>query len=253
MTATMTTGLERFGSLTLAELNDRAARLTRVDRKYVLDARGAADLMERLPEGSLALEIDGLRTFGYDSVYLDTPRLDAFRATVTRRRHRFKVRTRRYTDSDLTFLEVKTRRGSFTVKERIGHASMTDLGAGESFVAEALERAGVRVDVAQLAPTLTVSYRRSTLVLPGSVDRLTIDTDLGWRTPDGRTRRPAPGTAVVETKAGAHASRADRVLWALGHRPQPISKYATGLAALREDLPGNRWHRLLTAGVLADR
>ena len=46
MTATMTTGLERFGSLTLAELNDRAARLTRVDRKYVLDARGAADQFE---------------------------------------------------------------------------------------------------------------------------------------------------------------------------------------------------------------
>ena len=70
---------------------------------------------------------------------------------------------------------------------------------------------------------------------------------------EGTEETTAPTEAVVETKAGAHASRADRVLWALGHRPQPISKYATGLAALREDLPGNRWHRLLTAGVLADR
>lgn len=37
----------------------------------------------------------------------------------------------------------------------------------------------------------------------------------------------------------------DRVLWSRGHRPVSISKDATGLAALRPDLPANRWQRTL--------
>ena len=60
--------------------------------------------------GLRALEIDGLRQFGYTSTYLDTDELDSFRATAHKRARRGKVRTRRYLDSGLSFLEVKTRR-----------------------------------------------------------------------------------------------------------------------------------------------
>ena len=57
--------------------------------------------------------------------------------------------------------------------------------------------------------------------------------------------RQAPGLAVVETKAGATPSAVDRLLWAAGHRPVRLSKFATGLALLHPDLPANRWHRTL--------
>jgi hypothetical protein len=52
--------------------------------------------------------------------------------------------------------------------------------------------------------------------------------------------------AIVETKSGHHASAVDRLLWAHGHRPATISKYATGLAAMRPDLAANKWGRVLT-------
>jgi hypothetical protein len=45
------------------------------------------------------LEIDGARSFAYDSTYFDTPDLDAYLLAATRRRRRFKVRTRTYVDS----------------------------------------------------------------------------------------------------------------------------------------------------------
>jgi hypothetical protein len=54
-----------------------------------------------------------------------------------------------------------------------------------------------------------------------------------------------PGLAVVETKTRSAASEVDRLLWARGHRPTSISKYATGLAALRPELPATPWRRLL--------
>ncbi|SEP89849.1 hypothetical protein [Streptomyces radiopugnans] len=50
---------------------------------------------------------------------------------------------------------------------------------------------------------------------------------------------------MVETKTGSTPSAADRLLWRAGHRPSRISKYATGLAALRPDLPAVPWRRTL--------
>ena len=83
-----------------------------------------------LAGGSMKLDIDGARTFGYTSTYLDTPDLVAYHAAAHRRRRRFKVRSRCYDGTGLAFLEVKTRgpRG-VTVKERCPwtHAAPTRL------------------------------------------------------------------------------------------------------------------------------
>ena len=86
MTATMTTGLERFGSLTLAELNDRAARLTRVDRKYILPAAALAGVLAELPHDTAVLEIAGERALRYESRYFDTPTLDSYLGAARGRR-----------------------------------------------------------------------------------------------------------------------------------------------------------------------
>ena len=51
--------------------------------------------------------------------------------------------------------------------------------------------------------------------------------------------------AVVETKTGTTASYVDRLLRGDRYRPIRISKYATGLAALRPPLPATPWCRAL--------
>lgn len=100
------------------------------------------------------------------------------------------------------------------------------------------------------APALHTAYRRSTLALPGGA-RATINTDLRWTARDGTKLAPAQ-LAVVETKGGSTPTPLDRALWTAGHRPVPLSKFATGLALLEPDLPAHRWHRLLTTtGPLA--
>ena len=78
---------------------------------------------------------------------------------------------------------------------------------------------------------------------PDGRARLTLDRDIVW-TENGRSLR-APRLAILETKAGTAPSDADRALWHHGYRPQRISKYATGLAAMHPELPANRWHRTL--------
>ena len=82
------------------------------------------------------LEIDGRRSFGYESVYFDTPQLSTYRAHLQRRRQRFKARTRTYTDSGLCMFEVKlTGARGETVKQRVPYptehrAELTERGAG---------------------------------------------------------------------------------------------------------------------------
>ena len=243
------TGMDHLGDLhpiSLDDLIQRAELLVRVDRKYVLGRADAEMLVATLPRTTLALDIDGRRQFGYTSLYYDTARLDSFRHTAQRRRRRFKVRTRAYEGGD-TFLEVKTRRGFHTVKERMPWTLPGNLQldrTGRDYALDRLAAAGID-DPGLLVPTLWTRYRRSTLFLPDSGARLTVDSQLNWHDVSGEARLVRGDLTIIETKSCSSPSSADRLLWSLGHRPVAVSKYATGLAALHPGLPHNRWHRLL--------
>ncbi|MER6156857.1 polyphosphate polymerase domain-containing protein [Streptomyces sp. NPDC001868] len=239
----------------LDELVDRAELLTRVDRKYMLpltdlplvlgglDGAGTSRPGGAESGGVRVLEVDGERRFAYRSVYFDTPDMDGYLGAARRRRRRFKLRIRTYLASGQHFLEVKTRgpRGT-TVKQRVPYDGEPDrLGPeARAYADEVLREAGIDSHSFRLVPALTTRYLRTTLFLPGGGSRVTVDTGLTWALPDGTELR-TPERTIVETKAGRAGSGADRLLWSLKHRPCPVSKYGTGLAALRPDLPANRW------------
>ena len=243
------TNLER---ISLDEMNARAAMLTRVDRKYVVPTHRLDELIALMNPATQVLEIQGAIEQRYASCYFDTPELHSFMDTAHKRRRRYKVRMRSYLDSELSFLEVKTRgpRGH-TVKKRMKYdfnqAERMELSReGRLWVAERLEAAqcfdGVdRVD--SLLPVLSGSYTRSTLLMADGQGRATIDTRLNW---DSWGRElDAPHIAIIETKSGAAPSDLDRLWWANGIRPSRISKYATAMALLTSDLQTNRWTRVI--------
>ena len=233
----------------LAELVERSELQTRVDRKYVVRPPEADALVALAPAGTRALDIDGARTFGYTSTYLDTADLIAYHDAAHRRRRRFKVRSRSYDGTGLAFLEVKTRVGAHTVKARLEglHVHVGRLtDEGRSFVVTALSDAGIAPEAVDLLrPVLRTRYSRSTLHLAGDASRATLDRGLGWRDEVSGGSISRPDLVVVETKSAGPASPMDRLLWSRGVRPTRISKYATGLAALDPELPHNRWSRTL--------
>lgn len=258
MIATGATVVDKmFGALApiaLDELVERAGLLTRMDRKYLLPAAGLPAVLARLPADVRVLDIEARRRFTYRSAYFDTPGLDSYLGAARPRRRRFKLRVRSYLDSDLHFFEVKTRgaRGT-TVKQRFPYAGDDDrLGPETQLLAlDTLADAGVRADGFRFHLALTTHYERTTLFIPSTGSRVTIDQQLAWTLPRGATLR-APDRVIVETKSSRTTSPVDRLLWSLGHRPSPISKYATGLAALRPDLPANRWCPVLRRHFTTD-
>ena len=232
----------------LAELMELAELQTRVDRKYFVPAEVFRRLIAELAGELRVLEINGRRTFGYESVYFDTPQLSTYRAHLQRRRQRFKARTRTYTDSGLCMFEVKlTGARGETVKQRVPHpaehrAELTD----EALVhlTTSLCEAYHQVLPSGLQPTLVTTYRRTTFVSRTGEARLTCDVGLECFDLHGEVRDT--GTHVlVESKSAARGSAADRILRELGVRPASVSKYCVGVAALHPELPSNPWHQTL--------
>jgi hypothetical protein len=231
--------------VSLEELTAAADLQTRRDRKYLVPREAVPDLLADGAPSMRVLTIGDVRRFRYESVYFDTPDLASYLGAARRRPRRFKVRTRTYVDSEASVLEVKVRdaRGR-NVKHRLPYpfddrGEVT--GAGKTFVASIPEAADA---VDRLAPTLTTSYRRTTLLLAGTAARVTVDVALAWRAAGGDTSALSD-VALIETKTCGPPCAIDRALWRAGHRPVSISKYATGLAMLHPHLPAHPWNRLL--------
>ena len=244
MMSSIDEALAGFEPITLGGANDVAELQTRIDRKYVVDEATLLGLLDAMAPAVRVLEIDGQRSCEYSSTYFDTEDFTLYRAAVQGRRQRYKVRSRTYGATGPCFLEVKSkgRRGA-NIKSRIrycrgDHAAIT--ADGHDFVAGVT---GGHDLAAALLPVLTTEYRRSTLIDPNDRTRLTFDRRL--RCIDESGGEASLDAIVVETKSTRAPSAADRWLWQHHVRPTPISKYCTGLAAIRPDLPANKWRRVI--------
>lgn len=231
--------LDALPAISLSELESEAALMNRVDRKYFVPRALLGSLLREAGDGMRALEISGLRTFRYRSVYLDTAGFDLYRHHAQGRRHRYKVRTRTYRDSGGCQLEVKSKgvRG-LTVKQRIPHDPTLpgELGIdGERFVTAITGMNG-----GTLRPALRTDYRRSTIVQGDH--RITIDAELEFSTAERSIR--GPDDLLVETKSAGGASQLDRLLVRRGIRPHRVSKYCLAASLLHPQLSGNDWSRI---------
>ncbi len=239
--------LRRLPAIGLAELDERAALLTRFDRKYLMDVASAEKLLATMPRGTRVLDIDGRRSCAYSSTYLDTGSLTGYLDSALGRTRGFKVRFRRYENAGEEFLEVKTTRGAQTVKERVALGATPAGGLtaeGQRFVSEQLSAAGINPD-GPLHPVLQTGYQRTTLFLPETSSRVTIDLQPTWHAVNPAASLTCPRLAFVETKTAHQTTSVDHLLWSLGHRPVSISKDVMGLAALNPALPRKRWGRVL--------
>lgn len=229
----------------LDELNSSAALQTRVDRKYVLSLDTACQALADIADELVVLEINGTRSFQYQSLYFDTPEFTSFRGAATGRRRRFKVRVRSYVQSGHMALEVKTRSGrGETVKSRMEYEpACVEVLTPEAcrFVDETLQATEL---AARLSPAMWTAYHRSTMLDINDYSRITIDRCLQAR-PVAGPWRPLTNRVIIETKSSAGPTSLDRALWTNHVRPVAISKFAVAMATHHQSLPTNRWNRVL--------
>ena len=224
------------------------ALLIRTDIKFLGLTAMLEPMLAVLCDHYAVIRVPGGCAARYDSVYFDTPELRCYHDHRRGRRLRHKVRIRHYTDRELTFLELKSKRNlQITDKQRLALPfGTTELSlASRTFIAEHCDLA-----VDQLEPTLDNSFRRISLIGLHSPERVTIDLDLGFRR--GGVEDALADLCVVEVKQHPYQPHSPvlAALHAAGMRERSLSKYTTAMARL---VPGIRRNRLLPLLRTLDR
>lgn len=236
--------LQRFEPIRLEEM-DGVALMDRTDTKYLLAYPDLLKALEALRGDYRVLDIEGARLSPYQTLYFDTPELALFRQHQTGRARRCKVRSRRYACTGRAFVEVKLKtRGDRTSKRRL---ETTGLITQLSPELRAFVDPGTGMGAAFLRPTLANAFSRITLVGRQAPERVTLDLDLRFASPEASLSKR--GIVIVELKQARFDRRSPfaELMRALGARPTGFSKYGCGVAWLYPTVQHNHFTPALRA------
>lgn len=225
-----------FAPISLKQM-DSVALLNRIDTKFVLTSAQLLETLAALRPAYRLLTIDGQRLNHYRTLYFDTPAFDLYHAHINGQAERYKVRSREYTDTRLSFLEVKHKtRKDRTIKERLSTACpVTELTPEyQSWLGNVFPLPG-----AALEPKLWNTFTRLTLVSNDYPERVTLDVDLTFYA-GGQSLR-MEGIAIAELKLAAEnrcspfmaQMRAQKIA------PRGFSKYSLGVSLLYAQVKKN--------------
>ena len=181
--------------------------------------------------------IQGQRQNQYRTLYFDTENFDLYNLHVNGRGDRYKVRSREYTDSNISFLEVKHKTSKDrTIKERFStHHPLVDI----DFEAENWLGNIFPYNSRELKPKLWNTFTRITLVNRKQCERVTLDVDLAFFTAKKQTR--LNGIVVAEVKLNDRCQVSPFLVQMRSRhiRPQGFSKYCIGVSLLYEQVKTN--------------
>ena len=225
-----------FGPTGLDQM-EAVALLSRTDTKFVMPVRDLVRALRELRQEYWILSIDGRRIHHYRTLYFDSPDFELYTAHVNRRAERYKVRSREYAGSHMSFVEIKhhTRKG-LTVKERLCTARPEIEITPE---VRGWLQAVSPLDGCRLEPKLWNTYYRLTLVGRRCAERVTLDVDVAFCFA-GRELRLA-GLAIAEVKRAAVCQESPFLSQMRAQRvhPRSFSKYAFGVSELWDEVKHN--------------
>lgn len=230
-----------FDPITLGKMEE-VKLLNRVDSKFAFRAGQLPMLLEQMRPDYFVLEIDGVRLQNYDTIYFDTPGHQLYLNHHNKRANRFKVRSRRYSESGVAYFEIKFK----TNKGRTNKIRNKQKGPREEIAGRQADllREGTGMEPEALQPALQVAFSRLTLANRALTERVTIDTGLTFR--NGSGEHSYPGVVIAELKQDRSAASPLSALLHRHHiRPCRVSKYCIGLASVNSSIRQNNFKRKL--------
>ncbi|CAN5432537.1 polyphosphate polymerase domain-containing protein [soil metagenome] len=228
--------LRNFITVNLLDL-EKAALLDRIDTKYVFNHTQLPSFLEQLKDHYFVLEIDDKRMFHYESLYFDTDDLALYNLHYCGRLNRYKIRFRRYVESNLSFFEIKFKNNKGrTIKSRISQ-SPDDIIKGD-----ALSLLSEKTPFTQkhLKATIWVNYIRITLVSKDFSERLTLDLDLTFK--NSSKEKQIENLVIAELKQGKLGYSFFGNLMKVNRIKQgSLSKYCYGITNLYKEVRSNNF------------
>lgn len=237
MKAAVKAVLDTFETITLEEM-DRVKLMDRTDQKFNFNIALLPELLKEVRDTYRVLEVAGTKMSRYETLYYDTPGFDLFRQHHNGQTNRYKIRLRRYVESDLNFFEVKFKNNKGrTIKKRVKKSDLEKSISGKSQELLA-DTSGMGPD--HIEPKLWVNYNRVTLVNRFEEERITIDLDLEVK--NGSDVADFSGLVIVEAKQNkAHDTAFVKRLKNLHIREGGTSKYCLAVSKLVPDIKKNNF------------
>jgi hypothetical protein len=234
---TIKDALNNFAPITLKEM-DNVKLMDRTDTKYVFRLDNLAAFLEQVKEDYRVLDVNGHRISRYESLYFDTKNFDLYLTHHRGRPNRYKIRCRKYVESDLHFFEVKFKNNKGrTIKDRVKQ-QLIDGSIKDK--AEALLHEKTPLFAEHLEAKLWVNYSRITLVNKHSPERVTIDVDLTFKSTD--SDKTIHNLVIAEVKQDkALVSSFIRLMKKYHVREGSMSKYCYGVTSLFGSIKHNNF------------
>lgn len=234
--------LNGFETITLAEM-DRVKLMNRTDTKFAFRNNELSHVLKNIQTEYKILTINGTNIPHYESLYFDDHQFRFFRDHHNGKGDRFKVRIRKYVESNLFFLEIKHKFKGRTDKTRI---ETQDFHSNFDTKQKEFILNQINEDI-NLQPTMWNSFQRITLVHKELNERLTLDFNIEFHFND--VEKKFPNLIIAELKQEELNRNSPFYVLMKDHhyRPYRLSKYCIGSMELygEEKLRFNRFKKKL--------
>jgi len=231
----------KFDPIRLDQM-DSVQLMNRVDTKFAFSESTLLELLPQLSENYFVLDINGVRISSYESVYYDDKLFGFYNDHHRQLSNRYKIRKRKYVESDISFLEIKHKVNGRTKKSRI---PVKDIDMKlESEQIQFIKDNGIDLD---LQSSIINNFNRITLVNKNMEERLTLDLNLmfKWDNEDF----PIRNTVIAELKQGKQDRHSAfyKMMKVSQIRPLKISKYCVGIISVygKKRIKYNRFKKKL--------
>ena len=221
---------ESFDPIGLTEM-DTVQLMSRVDTKFVFTLDKLADLLPTLKGNYFLLNVKDVLLSDYKSLYFDDKKFSSYYDHHNGKVDRFKIRYRKYVNSNLSFLEVKHKNKGRTDKSRIRVECIPESMNDQDF--KFVKNTGVKSE--KLIPSLLNNFSRITLVNKKMNERLTIDLNLTyeWKSEE----KVMKNIVIAELKQGKAMRNSPfyKLMKENQIRPLKISKYTIGMIFMHDE------------------
>ena len=243
MTDTMTDILSLLSAMKSISLEEMSAvkLMKRNDTKYVTNVPTLMRLLQLTQSKYYVQEINDSRIANYNTLYWDfCDDHHYYLIHAQKRKPRTKVRTRRYVDSGIAFLEIKRKDNHGKTRKKRVKVPMQDTIMQDSLVGEPFLKEQLGLTFSDLIPAMSNFFSRITLVNYEKTERVTIDFNLRFDNHETGKKQRLDNLVIIELKRdGRTHSPLLAVLRELRIKPSGFSKYVIGSAITNSSLRQN--------------
>ncbi|QFQ13265.1 polyphosphate polymerase domain-containing protein [Pseudoprevotella muciniphila] len=243
MTDTMTDILSLLSEMKTISLEEMSAvkLMKRNDTKYVTNVPTLMRLLQLTQSKYYVQEINDSRIANYNTLYWDfCDDHHYYLIHAQKRKPRTKVRTRRYVDSGIAFLEIKRKDNHGKTRKKRVKVPMQDTIMQDSLVGEPFLEEQLGLKFSDLIPAMSNFFSRITLVNYEKTERVTIDFNLRFDNHETGKKQRLDNLVIIELKRdGRTHSPLLAMLRELRIKPSGFSKYVIGSAITNSSLRQN--------------